>query len=179
MRKSLRTSFFRRSFSAKGKDLDHEEGHRDAEDGSDDIAYDIGEMQQIIENHNDDILDEIIRKIGDREFDITLQGKRIVENDAAVHPVSDEIAQDIADVEGEVAVHSMGKDPGQKAAVKGIDAADEQEKQEFPGEEMMFDLCQKWVQRKDSFINVLVVLSPRSGALSRKHDQRKVFWYLF
>lgn len=43
------------------------------------------------------------------EFDITLQGKRIVEDDAAVHPVGDEIAQDIADVEGEVAVHSHGK----------------------------------------------------------------------
>lgn len=162
------------SFSAKGKNFDHEEGHRDAEDGSDDVAHDVGEMQKVIEDHNDDILDEIIWNIGNREFDITLQGKRIVEDDAAVHPVGDEIAQDIADVEGEVAVHSMGKDPGQKAAVKGIDAADDQEKQKFPGEEMMFDLCQKWVQRKDSFINVLVVLSPRSGALSRKHGQQKV-----
>lgn len=33
-------------------------------DGSDDVAYDIREMQQVIEDHNNDILDEIIRNIG-------------------------------------------------------------------------------------------------------------------
>lgn len=58
---------------AEGKDLDHQEGHRDTKDGSNDIADDIREAEHIVENHDDDVLDDIVWYVGNCEFYITLQ----------------------------------------------------------------------------------------------------------
>lgn len=45
----------------------------------------------------------------------------------------------------------MGEEPGQKAAIERVDAADDEEKQKFAGKEMMFDFFDECGQRITSF----------------------------
>lgn len=65
MRKGCTTLFL---FAAKGKDLDHEKSYWDTEDGSDDVADHGWESKQVIKDHNDDILYDIVRYIRYSKF---------------------------------------------------------------------------------------------------------------
>ena len=56
-------------------------------------------------------------------------------------PIGDGAGCDIAAVEGEVAIdHEEGIEPREQRAVEGVDAADDEEDQELPREEMMLEL---------------------------------------
>ena len=63
-----------------------------------------------------------------------------MENKPAVHPVGDDIADDITNIKVQIVVGAkIGADPGYKGAVKGIDTADNEKKEKFLGKKMM--LC--------------------------------------
>ena len=62
-----------------------------------------------------------------------------MKDEAAVHPVGDKVACDVADVEVQVVVGAeKAAQPGDKGAVEGVDAAHDQEQEELPGEKMLF-----------------------------------------
>ena len=63
-----------------------------------------------------------------------------MKDEAAVHPVGDKVACDVADVEVQVVVGAeKAAQPGDKGAVEGVDAAYDQEQKKFLGEKVM--LC--------------------------------------
>jgi hypothetical protein len=63
-----------------------------------------------------------------------------VEYKAAVHPTGTEISQNVAYVEGEIGVcYEKGAEPGHKGTVKGVDTANNQKQEEFPGKKVV--LC--------------------------------------
>ena len=63
-----------------------------------------------------------------------------MENKSAVHPVGDDIADDVAYIEIQVVVwREIGACPGDKRAVKGVDAADNEKQKELLRKKMM--LC--------------------------------------
>ncbi len=100
------TVFLWHSFAPKGEDLYHEEGDGNAEDGGNDVADDGREAQHIIEEQYDEVLDDVIRQIGDKEFYIPAAGQWCFEDDKAVHPIGDDIAYDIADIEIQVIIRT-------------------------------------------------------------------------
>lgn len=127
-------------FSAKGKDFYHQEGNWYAQYRCQKIADDGREIQHIVKDNNDDILYQIVRNIGNKELDISLPCENLVENKPAVHPVGDDIADDVADIEIQVVVwREIGARPGDKRAIKGVDAADNQKQKELLRKKMM--LC--------------------------------------
>ena len=63
-----------------------------------------------------------------------------MENKPAVHPVGNNIADDIADIEIQVIVwREIGARPGDKCAVKGVDTADNKKQEKLLRKKMM--LC--------------------------------------
>ena len=127
---ALHRSYGRHDFlaSPEREDLYGQEGYRDSEDSGDEIAYDVGEAKHVIENHYDDILDDVVRNIGYGKFHIAGKAHGGMKDDDAVEPVGNEIAGYIAAVEGDVAVGNQeGIEPGEKGSVEGVDAADNEE----------------------------------------------------
>ena len=62
-----------------------------------------------------------------------------MKDEAAVHPVGDKVACDVADVEVQVVVGAeKAAQPGDKGAVEGVNAANYQEQKKFPGEKVLF-----------------------------------------
>ena len=127
-------------FFPEGKDFHHQEGDRNAQHGSQQVADHWGEVQHIIKDEDDDILDKVVGDVGNKEFCIPCGIKGRMEDKAAVHPVGDDIAYDIADVEVQVVVWTEnGTEPGDEGSVKGVDTADKQKKEKFSGEKMVLD----------------------------------------
>lgn len=63
-----------------------------------------------------------------------------MENKPAVHPVGNDIADDVADIEIQVVVwREIGARPSYKRAVKGVDTADNKKQEKFLRKKMM--LC--------------------------------------
>ena len=125
---------------SEGKDFHHQEGDRNAQDSCQQVADYRRECQHVVEDDDDDILDEVVGDVGNEEFDIARQGQAFVKDEAAVHPVGDKVACDVADVEVQVVVGAeKAAQPGDKGAVEGVDAAYYQEQEKFLGEKVM--LC--------------------------------------
>ena len=125
---------------SEGKDFYHQEGDRDAKDSCQQVADYRRECQHVVEDDDDDILDEVVGDVGNEEFDVASQGQAFVKDEAAVHPVGDKVACDVADVEVQVVVGAeQSAQPGDKGAVEGVDAAYYQEQEKFLGEKVM--LC--------------------------------------
>ena len=125
---------------SEGKDFYHQEGDRDAKDSCQQVADYRRECQHVVEDDDDDILDEVVGDVGNEEFDVASQGQAFVKDEAAVHPVGDKVACDVADVEVKVVVGAeKSAQPGDKGAVEGVDAAYYQEQEKFLGEKVM--LC--------------------------------------
>ena len=126
--------------SAEGKDFDHQEGDRNAQHGGQQIADYRREGQQVVEYQHDDVLDDVVGDIGDEKLYIACQGQCLVKDEAAVHPVGDDVACQVADVEVQV-VEGTDKaaQPGDKGAVEGVDAANYQKQEKLPREKM--SLC--------------------------------------
>ena len=60
-----------------------------------------------------------------------------MKDEAAVHPVGDKVACDVADVEVQVVVGAeKAAQPGDKGAVEGVDAAYYQEQEKLPSEKV-------------------------------------------
>ena len=127
-------------FFAKGKDFYHQEGDRDAKDSCQQVADYRRKGQHVVEDDYYDVLDDVVGNVGDEKFYIAVQGQCFMEDEAAVHPVGDKVACDVADVEVQVVVGAeKAAQPGDKGAVEGVDAAYDQEQEKFPGEKVM--LC--------------------------------------
>ena len=60
-------------FSAKGKNLYHEKGYRYAQHCCQQIAEYWWEVKHIVEDNYDDILNKVVRDIGNEEFYISVQ----------------------------------------------------------------------------------------------------------
>ena len=60
-------------FFAKGKDFYHQEGDRDAKDSCQQVADYRLKGQHVVEDDDDDILDEVVGDVGDKEFDKACQ----------------------------------------------------------------------------------------------------------
>ena len=89
---------------SEGKDFYHQEGDRNAQDSCQQVADYRRECQHVVEDDDDDILDEVVGDVGNEEFDVARQGQAFVKDEAAVHPVGDKVACDVADVEVKVVV---------------------------------------------------------------------------
>ena len=89
---------------SEGKDFYHQEGDRNAQDSCQQVADYRRKGQHVVEDDDDDILDEVVGDVGNEEFDIARQGQAFVKDEAAVHPVGDKVACDVADVEVQVVV---------------------------------------------------------------------------
>lgn len=124
---------------SEGKDFYHQEGDRNAQDSCQQVADYRRECQHVVEDDDDDILDEVVGDVGNEEFDVASQGQAFVKDEAAVHPVGDKVACDVADVEVKVVVGAeKSAQPGDKGAVEGVDAAYYQEQEKFLGEKVPF-----------------------------------------
>lgn len=55
-------------------------------------------MKHIVEDNYDDILNNVVRDIGNEKLYVSVQGERLMENNPAVHPVGDDVAYDIANI---------------------------------------------------------------------------------
>lgn len=122
---------------SEGKDFYHQEGDRDAKDSCQQVADYRRECQHVVEDDDDDILDEVVGDVGNEEFDVASQGQAFVKDEAAVHPVGDKVACDVADVEVKVVVGAeKSAQPGDKGAVEGVDAAYYQEQEKLPSEKV-------------------------------------------
>ena len=89
---------------SEGKDFHHQEGDRNAQDSCQQVADYRRECQHVVEDDDDDILDEVVGDVGNEEFDVASQGQAFVKDEAAVHPVGDKVACDVADVEIQIVV---------------------------------------------------------------------------
>lgn len=85
-------------FAAKGKNLYHEKGYRYAQHCCQQIAEYWWEVKHIVEDNYDDILNKVVRNIGNEKLYISVQGESLMENNPAVHPVGDNVAYDIANI---------------------------------------------------------------------------------
>lgn len=85
-------------FAAKGKNLYHEEGYRYAQHCCQQIAEYWWEVKHIVEDNYDDILNNVVRDIGNEKFYISVQAESLMENNPAVHPVGNDVANDIANI---------------------------------------------------------------------------------
>ena len=85
-------------FAAKGKNLYHEEGYRYAQHCCQQIAEYWWEVKHIVEDNYDDILNNVVRDIGNEKLYISVQAESFMENNPAVHPVGDDVAYDIANI---------------------------------------------------------------------------------
>lgn len=120
------------------KDFYHEEGYGDAQNCSDDVAYNGGETKPVEENQHDYILNKVIWYIGNGEADILPDTHGRGEYQAAVQPVGHNISYDIADVEVQVVPGAdKFQNPGKKHSVEGIDTAHNQEHNKGPVEKVM------------------------------------------
>ena len=89
---------------SEGKDFHHQEGDRNAQDSCQQVADYRRECQHVVEDDDDDILDEVVGDVGNEEFDKACQWQACVKDEAAVHPVGDKVACEIADVEIQIVV---------------------------------------------------------------------------
>lgn len=128
-------------FLSKGEDFHCQEGNGNAEDSGDEVADDVREAEHVVEDDYDDILNDVVRNVGYEKFDIAGPLHGCMKNNDAVEPVGDEIAGDITAVKGDVAVgNHKGVEPGKKGSVEGIDTADNEKEQKFPGKKVMLEL---------------------------------------
>ena len=126
--------------SPEGKDFYHQEGNGYAKNCRQKIADDGRKIQHIVKDNHYDILYQVVWHIGNKELDISLPCENLMENKSAVHPVGDDIADDVAYIEIQVIVwREIGARPGDKRAVEGVDAADNQKQKELLRKKMM--LC--------------------------------------
>ena len=110
--------------SSESKYFHHQEGYRYAKDGGQKVTHHWWKIQPVVKYQDDNVLNDVVWYIGYKEFDISAQRQLFVENNETVHPVGDNIAHDIADVEIEIIVRGqIGAEPGNKGAIKGIDTA--------------------------------------------------------
>lgn len=144
--------------AAKCENLYSKEGYRDSEYSGNEIADNSREAKHIIENHYDNILDDVVRNVGYGKFHIAGQLHGGMEDDDAIQPVSNEIAGYIATVEGNVVVgNQKGIEPGQQGTIEGVDATDNEKQQKFPGKKVMTDFFDD-MQTEGSFQMILLVL---------------------
>lgn len=119
-------------FFVEGKNLYGQEGYRDTEDGGDNIADDRQEAEKVVKNKHYDVLDYVVRNIGQGKFNQSVPAERFMENKGTVQPVGDEIAGNIAKVEGYVVVgNDKSIQPGEKSSVEGVYATDNEKEKEF------------------------------------------------
>ena len=118
------TLFLHGLFLAKGEDFDHQEGDRNAQHGCQQVADYRWEAQHVVEDDYYDVLDDVVGNVGDEKFYIAVQGQCFIEDEAAVHPVGDDVACQVTDVEVQVVEGTdQSAQPGDKGAVEGVDAA--------------------------------------------------------
>ena len=86
-------------------------------------AYDINQPQRV-EEEDDDVLNHIVRNIGNRELHTLFERHRFVEDQAAVERVGDDVCEDVADVEREIRIDEKLENFGEQAAVERVEAAD-------------------------------------------------------
>ena len=97
-------------------------------------------MKHIVEDNYDDILNNVVRDIGNEKFYISVQAESLMENNPAVHPVGNDVAYDIASIKVQIVIGAkIGAEPGYKGAIKGVDTADNEKEEKFLGKKMM--LC--------------------------------------
>ena len=62
-------------FAAKGEYLDHQEGDRYAEDGCQKVADDWRKGEHIVKYDDNQVLDEVVGDVGDKELDVPVQAE--------------------------------------------------------------------------------------------------------
>lgn len=139
------------SFPAKGKNLYHEESDGNAQYGSNYIAGNRRQVEHIVKNEDYEILDQVVGYIGDRKFNKFMPGEPFLEDNQAVQDIGNDITGYIAQVESQVLVfQGQTIEIGKQRAIEGVYDTDDEEKQKFTGEEMVFDFFDD-EQRKAPF----------------------------
>ncbi len=122
----------------EGKYFNHKECNGNAQNSSDDVADNGGEAQPIEENQDDYVLDKVVRYVGNSEAHILPYTHCRRENQLAVQPVGDNIADDIANIEIQIIPWTdKFQNPGKKYSVKGIYTAHHKEHDKSPVEKVM------------------------------------------
>ena len=86
-------------------------------------------------------MDDVVGNVGEGKFQAAMKAQRLGEDEGAIQIVGDEITGEVTAVESDVVIgNQKGIEPRQKCPIEGIDAADDEEEDKFPGEKMMSNL---------------------------------------
>lgn len=128
-------------FSAKGKELYHEECSWYTDNSGNDIRNNWWIRQDVIKDNNDNVFDDKVWNIRNCKSYVLVSIQRLFKNNFAIHIVSKRKACQVAKNEGKICVgNTKGENPGEKTCIKSVDTANKEKKNKFTGKEMMLDL---------------------------------------
>ena len=91
-------------FSSEGEDFHHKKGDWYTQYGGYEIADNRRIVQPVVEYDDDDILNDVVWDIGNKEFYKAAQGQGIMKYKTAVHPAGAQVGQNVANVKGQVGI---------------------------------------------------------------------------